>query len=788
MLKNYLITAFRSLRRNISYSFINVFGLTLGIASCLVIFLVVKNELSFDTFNKKADRTYRVTFNALDFNANVSVGIIPAMRTYFPEMEHSTQVYYQQTALVKVGNTRYNEKNIAFADDQFTSVFDYNWLEGNPKTALSQPNTAVLTETFAHKYFGNKDAMGQLITVDNQTTYKVTGVIKDVPPNTHLPFNFLMSYETVRAGFLRNMSHIYAIPGGSYAYIVLPQGYPVERMQGRMLGFVEKNWGKQIADDIKQLPLQPLKDIHFDQRYINNIITPTSKDTYWALAGVAVLIIITACINFVNLATTQAIKRGKEVGVRKVLGANRIQLIQQFLGETSLLVVISVLLAYGAAIMFLPVITKWLNINISNTQLLQPSILVLLLVLTVALILLAGLYPAFVQSAFRPVDTLKSKTGISLKGLALRKGLVLVQFAISQILIVGTLVVAAQMDFFQNEDLGFNKDAIITFDVPQSSQREALGHQLLNTPGVTNICFSSSPPPYMANATAFSAPKFGLTKDDVTEVKFIDDTYTDMFGLAMLAGQKVVKAPGRDTTPDIVVNETLIHKLGIQNPQDALGKHIIESGEDATIMGVVKDFQSQSKHKKIRPCILLYDTSNFYLVSAKVEMANIKQTINRIDKDWSALFPDNLFAFQFLDDHIAEQYAQEQKVYTAFKLFSGIAILIGCLGLYGLVAFAAVQRTKEVGIRKVLGASLLSIVSLFAKEFIVLIVIAFLIAGPAAYFIMNNWLQNFAYQISIGAGIFVISIAVSFVIPGFTIAWQAIKAGVANPVVSLRSE
>lgn len=760
----------------------------MGIASCLVIFLVVRNELGFDNFNYKANRTYRVTLNALDFNSNVSVGIVPAIRADFPELEQVSQVFYMHNALVKVGNTRYNEKDVAFADDHFTGVFDYQWLKGNPKTALEQPNTVVLTESFARKYFGDKEAMGQVIKVNNDFDYKVTGVIKDVPPNTHLPFNFLMSYETVRAQFLKNMSNFYAIPGGSYAYIVLPAGYPVERLQKRMPAFIEKNWGKQLAKEAK-LPLQPLMDIHFDQRYINNIITPTSKDTYWALAGVAILIIITACINFINLATTQAIKRGKEVGVRKVLGANRSQLIQQFLGETSLLVVISVVLAFLAAFFSLPVIAKWVDIKITNSLLLQPSVLLLLAALTVFLILSAGLYPAFVQSAFRPTDTLKSKSGISLKGLMLRKGLVLAQFAISQILIVGTLVVAAQMDFFQNRDLGFNKDAVITFNVPDAGKREVLRQELLNNPGVKQLSFSSAAPAYNTDFTAFSSPQLGLTKDDVTEVKSIDELYTNMFELKMLAGHKIVKTTGKDSVPDIMVNETLMHKLGIQNPQDAIGKHVNVGGyANAPIVGIVQDFQSESKHKKRRPCVLVYDTSNFFMASVKLQSAGVPQTISRIGKDWSALFPDDLFSYQFLDEHIAQQYMQEQKVYTAFKLFSGIAILIGCLGLYGLVAFAAVQRTKEVGIRKVLGASLSNIVYLFAREFIVLISIAFLIAAPAAYFVMHNWLANFAYQVNISGGIFFIAISVSVAIAAFTIAHQAIKAAVANPVKSLRTE
>lgn len=788
MFKNYFTTAFRSIKRNLSYSFLNIFGLTLGVASCLVIILVVRNELNYDGFNSKAGRTYRITLNALDFNSNVSVGVVPAMRNDFPELEQVSQAFYIREGMVKVGDVRYVEKGFAYGDEQLPKVFDYQWVAGNPTTALTQPNSIVLTESAAKKYFGDKHAMGQRINLDNrETDFTVTGLIKDLPPNTSLPFNFLVSLATIKKD-LDNMHAFYAIPGGSYAFIVLPKNYPIQKVQARIKGFIAKNWGADIAKEAN-LPLQPLRDIHFDQRYINNIITPVSKDTYFALAGVALLIIITACINFINLATAQSIKRAKEVGVRKVLGAQRSQLIQQFMGETTVLVLVSVALGVSTAALFLSSAGEWLDIKIDASQLAQPGIIGLIAGMTVVVILLAGLYPSFVQSAFQPVQSLKSKMAGSARGLTLRKSLVVMQFAISQILIIGTLVVAYQMDFFQNQDLGFNKEAVVSFGIPDDAKREVLRQQLANNPGVKEISFSSGAPAYNSNFTSVSSPEQGVTKDDVTEVKFIDEKYTDMFGLKMLAGQKVMKKSPGDSLLTVVVNETLVHKLGIQEPRLAIGKHIIlNGGANGTIMGVVQDFQSESKHKKRRACVLIYSPDRFYTASVRLNTSGMKATIDRINKDWSALFPKNLFEYEFLDEHIAAMYAQEQKVYTAFKLFSSIAILIGCLGLYGLVAFAAVQRTKEVGIRKVLGASLVNIVTLFSKEFVLLIGIAFLIAAPCAYFLMHSWLENFAYQININGGIFFVAIAASFVIAGCTIAYQAIKAGVANPVDSLRTE
>jgi len=786
MFKNYITSAFRSIRRNLSFTFLNVLGLSLSIAACLVIFLIVRNELNFDNFGRKAGRTYRVTLNAIDFNANISMAIVPAMRNDFPELEQITQVYYQYGGQVKIGQNRFIEKGFAFVDEQFSKIFDFQWISGNPATALSAPNTVVLTETTARKYFGNRMAMGNMIFLENEFQVKVTGIIKDPPANSSLPFKFLVSLKTrnINKGM---MSDFYAISGSSFAFILLPENYSIHQLEKKIPGFIAKNWGKNIAQEAR-LPMQPIRDIHFDQRYINNIITPVSRDTYWGLAGIAVFIILMACINFINLSTAQSVRRSKEVGVRKVMGATRPQLIQQFLGETGILVFISILTGLIVSILSIPVLANWLNIQISVGQLGEPVVIGLMAAMAIVVIILAGLYPALIQSAFNPVESLKRKSVMSFRGVNLRKGLVLIQFAISQILIAGTLVVAHQMSFFQNQDLGFNKEAVVNFYLPDQSKREALKQQLLKEPGLADLSFSSGSPVDFHNATSFSSPDLGLTKDDVTEIKFIDEHYTDMFGLKMLAGEKISRKYEKDSTILVVVNETMIHKLGLQNPSDAIGKKILLSGTPSYIVGVVQDFQSESKHKKRRSCVLIYNPDNFYVASVRLKPDVIHQTLERIDKSWSALFPNDIFDYEFIDEHIADWYKQEAKVYTAFKLFSSLAVLIGCLGLYGLVAFAAVQRTKEVGIRKVLGASLFDISALFAREFILLIALAFLVAVPVAYYFMHNWLENFAYHVNISQGIFGIAVGISFVIAAITISFQSVKAALANPVNSLRAE
>lgn len=787
MIKSFFLTALRNIRRHFSYSLLNVLGLTLGIATCIIIFLVVRNELSYDNYHKKADRIYRVTLNAIDFNSSVSMAIAPAMRTDFPELEQVSQIWYQRDGVVKVGENRYTEKGYCFADEYFANVFDYQWLEGNAQSALSAPNTVVLTESMVQKYFGKGEAMGQVIRLDNQYDLKVTGVIKDPPANTHLPFIFLVSFETVKKELNPAQLPFYAIMGGS-TYIVTPEHYNIQQLQSRIAAFVAKHWGNDIAKEAR-MPLQPLKEIHYDTRYLGGTATlPVSKDTYWALGAVGLLIILIAAINFINLSTAQAIKRAKEVGVRKVLGAARFQLVRQFLGETAVLILTALLLGVMVAVLFLSKTSLWLDIKIGPEQLVDPAVIGFIAAITVLLILLAGLYPAFVQSAFNPISAFKNMRSPVVRGFSLRKSLVVVQFCISQVLIIGTLVVAYQMDFFKNQDLGFNKEAVVTFGVPDRDKRELLQQQLAANPGVKAISFSNGAPSYNSNFAPFSAPDRGIVKDDVTEIKYIDEHYIDMFGITLLAGEKIAPKVATDTLHHVVVNETLIHKLGIQQPQQAIGVRFKTNGYMATITGVVKDFQSESKHKPRRPVVIDYRARSFFQVSVKLQPQGMMATMSSIEKTWSSMFPDELFSYDFLDEHIASFYSQEQKLYTAFRLFAGIAILIGCLGLYGLIAFAAVQRTKEVGIRKVLGAPVANIVYLFSKEFIVLILIAFVIAAPVGWYMMNSWLENFAYHVNIGAGIFLVAIAASFIIAALTIASQTIKAALANPVKALRSE
>jgi putative ABC transport system permease protein len=783
MIRNYFKIAFRTLLRDKSYAFINITGLALGLAACIVIFLVVQNELSYDHFHKKADRIYRVTIHGKDYNPSVSFAIAPAFKNDFPEAEVS-QYFYQQNGYVKVGEQKYNEKGYAFADNNFPRLFDFIWLAGNPNTALKEPNTVVLTESQAKKYFRDDDAIGKTIRLDNQHDLRITGIIKDLPSNSHLLFSFLVSWETIRKDVVT--PQFWSIQGG-FLYVALPEKVSLKSVEARLPAFIRKNWGEEISREKGVLLLQPLKEIHFDRRYITQISMPRSRETIYGLGGVALFIVLTACINFINLATAQSLKRGKEVGIRKTLGAFRKQLILQVLGETTLLVIISVVLALLSVFLFIPYAKSLLDIKIEPGSLFKPQVIGMVSVITIITILVSGLYPAFIQSGFQPIKALKSGVADQTNGNSyLRKGLVIVQFSITQILLVGTLVVGSQMDFFLNQNMGFDKDAIVTF--PTGEKKDVLRQKLLDNRGIEKVSFASGGPAYSNNFAPFSSPATGMTETDVTEIKQVDENYLSMYNLKMIAGEPVTKIISKDTIVSLVVNQTLIKRMGVKEPEKAIGMRILIGDTPVRIKGVVKDFQSESKHNKIRACIIMYNPNSFWQASVKLRPEKMRETLASIEKDWLELNPESLFTYEFMDQHIAGMYQQEEKMYNAFRLFSAIAILIGCLGLYGLVSLMAVQRTKEIGIRKVMGASVPGIVVLFIKQFIWLILIAFLAAAPIAWFVMEKWLQEFAYHIKVGPGIFLITILTTFILAGMTISYQSIKAAVANPLKSLKSE
>jgi len=781
MFKHYFRTAIRSIARYKSYAAINIFGLALGLASCILIFLVVRNELSYDQYHRQAHKTYRVTSLGLDYNPSVSFAVAPALKNDFPELEHVSQYYYWRESMIEINQERYILKDIGAADNEFTKIFDLEWLAGDPKSALEAPNTIVLTETIAKQYFGDQDPMGQTIRMDNNWELKVTGLIKDLPSNSHLTFKSLVSWAT----FHDETSNFWSIQGG-YLYITLPDNLSARSIEQQLPSFIKKNWGEEVEKEGKLL-LQPLTDIHYDQRYLNQTSMPRSKKSIYGLAAIGLFILVIACINFVNMATAFAIKRSKDVGIRKVIGAKPIQIIKIALSEIALQVVIALVLALAGLLLFIPYAERFFGTRITPTQLLQADVIMGLLTISLFAVLISGLYPALIQARFNQVQILKSPFSTAVKGnTRLKRGLIGIQFLVTQLLIISTIIVAKQMDFFLNKDIGFDKESIIAFDIGKNP--EGLRQLLSRQPGVKDFSFASVAPAYNINYMPFSAPHLGMNEVDVTELKVVDENYLPMFKIKMMAGLPIIKSTAPDSILKIVVNNTFITRLGIHNPEDALGEQVIVGDRSAEIQGVVADFQSESKHKKIRACFLYYNPERFHQASVKLQSTNIKQTIASINKEWSMLNPESLFNYEFLDNKVARLYEQEQTLYNTFKVFTAIAIIISCVGLLGLVSLMAVQRVKEIGMRKILGASVKNIVILFLRDFVLLIFVAFAIAVPITWYSMNSWLQEFAYQINITPIHFIIGLLATLLVAGTTVFIRSFIAATNNPIKAIKED
>jgi len=805
MIRNYIKTAWRSLLRNKSYAAINITGLAIGIAACLLIFLIVKFETSFDNFHKKKDQIYRIITatpgpNGIDYQSGVPLPTAEALRLDFPQLKQVTEMMRDECHFTLnhsgLATKKFKEKNTVYIEPNFFNVFDFGWLAGDKKTALAEPNTVVLTQAEADKFFGNwKNAIGKVIKLENKTDLKVTGIIKNMPVNTDFPLTVLISYSTIKAkgsDYYNNLHDWVSIFGSHYCFIVLPANESVSRFNNNLAAFVKKHKPAQYAN--QGMILQPLSDMHYNTQVQIFTSDGFSKQLINAISLIGLFLLIIACVNFINLATAQAVNRSKEVGIRKVLGSNRKQLILQFICETLIVTVFAVILAVILAEFILPFFNNLLNIKLSSSFIGDAYVLLFLAGVIVGVTLLAGLYPAMVLSGFNPIAALKNRVAVgNTSGVSLRRGLVVLQFCIAQILVIGTLVIIYQMNYFKNKSLGFAKDAVVIVPFPGDSASlkriNTLRDQLLQQPGVTDVSYSfTSPSDNTGWSTDFKYNNSSKTTDFDANLKWADADYFKLYKLQFVAGHAYAKT---DTVHGYVVNETLLKKLGIRNPNDAIGKYINlwdDKTKYAQIVGVVKDYNVTSLKHEIPP-VLMGSSRDFYqVINIKIQPSNTHQTLASIEHLWNNTFPDGLYEYQFLDDKIASFYKSEDQLSQLYKIFAGIAIFISCLGLYGLISFMAVQRTKEVGIRKTLGASVSSIVYLFSKEFTVLILIAFAISAPLGWYFMNKWLMGFSYQVPLGPGIFVIAILISVIIAWLTVGYKAIIAALANPVESLRSE
>ncbi|MDB5153386.1 MAG: hypothetical protein JWR54_2137 [Mucilaginibacter sp.] len=799
MIKNYFKTALRNLVQNRSYSFVNVTGLVVGIAACLLIFLVLQYEQSFDGFHAKKDRIYRVVRigkNPLgrEYRTGVPFPVTDGIRADYPQIENAAPVYGDNGVQVLIQNAKggtirkFKEDGVFLTEPQFFKMFDFKMAIGKPESALAEPNTIVLTKSIAQKYFGDwKNAVGRTLKIYH-TYMKVTGILDNPPANTDFPIKIVVSYATLKKQV--NLNDWVSIDDANYSFVQLPVNYPPEQFNAKLSAFVTKHMPPENAG--YNLVLQPINEMHYDARFGNFSGRTFSKELVTALKLIGLFLVIVACVNFINLSTAQAINRAREVGVRKVLGGNRKQLLLQFLGETGLTCFISLVLAVLLAMASLPLLNNLLETQLSFNFSNNLPIIWFLGIIFLAITILSGFYPALVLSGFNPILALKSKIiAQSSSGISLRRGLVVLQFIIAQVLVIGTLVVVSQMNYFKNADLGFNKTAIVNVRYPGDSASRTkvpfLQSQLKGQAGIKEVSFSGGMPAAGGDWYTDLQLNTNHTKkgDMVVAMKIADTAYFDVYKLRIVAGR--IYFPS-DTVREFVVNETLLKKLRLGSPKEAIGQTIRVNGWLRPIVGVVKDFHVNSLRDPIGPMVMTTFRNGYRSVNIQLQPGNTKQTIIALEADWNKDFPDFVFEYNFVDQAVADYYKQENQLSQLYKIFSGIAIFISCLGLYGLISFMAVRRNKEIGIRKVLGASVGNIVYLLSREFTVLILLAFVIACPIGWYFMHQWLEQYTFHIDLGAEFFLLTILLSLIIAWLTVGYSAIRAATANPVKSLRTE
>ena len=802
MFRNFFKTAFRSLKRNKAYSLINIIGLGVGIAICLTIFLIIQFETSFDRFHSKKERIYRVLTelrnpSGTNYNKGVPLPLPATLKQDFPQLEKVAAIYADNNTLLSVMDDNEGkaikkfkeEDGVFFTEPSFFEIFDFKWLHGNPETALSDPLNIVLTKEIAEKYFGSwKSAIGKTIKRNNKKLLTVTGILASIPRNTDFQFKAIAPYKT----FMSPSEDWTTVYGNNVCYVLLPKNIKPENFNKLFPAFVKKYRPEERVATTGQV-LQSIKEVHYDSASGNFLGRAISKELISTIKLIALFILVIACVNFINLSTAQSINRAREVSIRKVLGSNKRQLSFQFLSETTLITIGAAIIAVLLVIVSLPFIRSVLDLPLSFSIQQNPQILLFLLGIIIAVIFLSGFYPSIILSRFNPVTALKSKFNAGrTKGISLRRGLVVIQFVIAQALIIGTFIIVKQMNFFQNASLGYDKEAIITVPFPPDSlgltKIDALKAGLLQRPEIKNVSFSFAPPSNDGNW--YSDFKFNNSSKNTefeANLKWADADYITTYKLPLVAGRNYVKA---DTATEMLVNEELVKSLGITNPAEAIGKEInMWDGQvKASIVGVIKNFNSQSLQEGMTPIIIGNYKATYGLINLKLQQQNMQQTTAYVEKLWSQTYPDHVYEYQFIDEIIANFYRQEKQLSQLYKIFAVIAIFLSCLGLYGLASFMAVQRIKEVGIRKVLGATVQNVVYLFTKEFIGLIAIAFLIATPLAWYFMSKWLEGFAYRIDINWWIFLVAGLLSLFIALITVSSQAIKAAIANPVKNLRTE
>jgi len=800
MFRNYLTTALRTIWKNKLSSIINILGLSLGIACSILIFLFIEHELSFDDFHVKKDRIYRICeeyihATGVDRYGSTPYPLAPRLRLDFPDLQFSRIVHLSEIDLQIEEDKVINEYNLLWVDTVFFDLFDYQWISGSPETSLKEPNSIVLTENLVEKYFNEKDPIGKIIRIDNTLDCIVTGIIENPPSNTHLPFNLIIPVDALSQQlFGANYDSFTTTLTGFATYALLPKGYTPETFETQVKETLVDIYDEETAGNMNYR-LEPLNEIHLDSQYSNvdsSYVTERRHIYIYTLVGLFILII--ASINFINLATAQALKRSREVGIRKVIGAFRKQLISQFLTETFLTVLLAMIFALILAELFVTKLNDFLGYGIKLSVYNSSGIFFFLTVILIIITLVSGVYPSFIISRFKPVQAIQHNLTSSTKTrhrlLIPRSILVILQFIISLILIISTFIIASQMSYFKNTSLGYDKDDILIVQIPDNNitNIKAIRTKIENNPHLLNYTIALDAPTAYYNMDTYFSPDDASQKEFLVSIKPVDTSYLRTFGLELLAGEWVPFKTEEDTIYDYVVNEKVLSMLGIHDPYEALGRRLQVGRYEGTIHGVVRDFHNQSLSLPIEPVIFVYSPRYFYNVLIKSYPGKIEDNIQYLEKTWSEIFPGFTFNYEILENRLLDQYDSETRTYTVIRIFAFLAIIIACLGLFGLVSYLVVNRTKEIGIRKVLGARIVEIIELIARDFFLLIIIANLIAAPLAWIFMNRWLEQFSYRVSIHWWIFLITALISLMIAFITILYQALVAAYTNPVEAIKYE
>lgn len=792
----FLQSTYRQFRKQKTYTAINIVGLAVGIAFAILTYSVVAYELSFDQHHADPEQIVRINTVSVRQSERQELPATPfplaaAIKESIPEAALVSRVWFENRLSVEVpdgDNVRkfVEEGNTAIVDKSFTDIFRVPMLAGNT-AGLDEPNKVILSERLADKYFGASDpasVLGRRLTIGTDREVTVAGIMADPPVATDFPFDLIYGIKSVENDPGINIWH--RLEFGLQTYVKLQPGATIASLTDKLPDIVKQQAGERFAQ-FMQNDVQPLSELHFDTE-VGGFNHTISKDTLYMLAVIGMAMLLTACINFINLASAQAMQRSREVGIKKVLGSSRMTLIIHYLGETLLITMLAALIACGIAYLAYPLMTQMLGYE-PPFDLMSPHVLLFLILTSTFTVLLSGLYPALLMAGFKPLQAIRNNVSQQPGGgLWLRRVLIVLQFGVSQILIICTLIVNAQLDFFLTKDLGFDKEALVTISLPeeQHEKYERFTNELKALPGISQYT--------VGNSAASSENiwvrnyQFDGAEEDVqyiTHAKYGDENYISTFGMELLAGRSYRRS---DTVREVVINEMMMAEMGIQDPGEAIQKSVRLGGVEVPIVGVVRDFNLVSLREPVQACHIGMDESNFFEVFVKLGAQDRELTLQSIEMVWQSVFPDEPFGYEYLDQQLAQNYETEERMSQLFTVFAVIAIFIGCLGLFGMISYMVNQKLKEVGIRKVLGASAFHVMGLFSREFVKLLLIAFVIATPLAYYYMSEWLADFAFRIAIGPGTFVVALVVSLMIALATVGYRSFRAAQINPVTTLRNE